>query len=51
MRTEARLKQWEAEHGFPGIYSITGRDINRKCGCGKRTKTLHGTENGPHGGK
>jgi len=40
MRTEARLKQWEAEHGFPGIYSITGRDINRRCGCGKRTKTL-----------
>lgn len=40
MRTDARLQQWEAEHGFPGIFSTTGRDINRKCGCGKRTKTL-----------
>jgi hypothetical protein len=40
MRTEDRLKQWEEEHGFAGIFSATGRDINRKCGCGKRTKTL-----------
>jgi len=40
MPTDERLQQWEAEHGFAGIFSSTGRDINRKCACGKRTKTL-----------
>ena len=40
MPTDERLQQWEEEHGVPGIFSASGRDINRKCACGKRTTSL-----------
>lgn len=40
MPTDERLQQWEEKHGFAGIFCTSGRDINRKCACGKRTTSL-----------
>ena len=41
MTTEERLANFEARCGFPGIVSPSGKDVHRRCACGKATASLH----------
>ena len=40
MAPEDRLANFVARHGFEGIISPSGKDIHRRCACGKATATL-----------
>ena len=35
-----RLANWEAEHGFLGVYGSGGRSLYRRCECGRPTVCL-----------